>query len=416
MKSHKALFIGVLITFLILVVAVAIYWYILRSPQLILTTSPTNAMITVDGNAFTSANSKLSVGEHKLTASASGFVAYNSTFSLKRAENLRLNILLKAVPSPVTLSTNVENYPSYVKGSEVFFLGNGGRTLYRSHADVGLTTVRVEPMTPDTLSDVQKVIWRPDAEVAFLKRSDGVYLYDFMRYDLLHQTNTLWGTNIDDIAWNPNGTQVIYTYYGANNEQSLKLSDVQNKVTSVVANLAKDNIDHPTVTWSPDGQFILLKPNSDQKKTNYLYVYDIFNKKITQLTSLGEVEGAKWSPDSLSILYTAPGQNAKGVAGFALWLAKADGLSVKPLNVIVDGILNATWTNDSKNIVAASPKADTSDQILEVNVDGQTAPYIWDNSLKLRPRHLITVSSDDRVLFFNDGQFMSLALVSEQYR
>lgn len=416
MKSHKALFIGALITFLILVVAVAIYWYILRSPQLILTTSPTNATVTVDGNALTSANSKLSVGVHKLTASASGFVTYNSTFSLKRAESLRLNILLKAVPSPVTLSTNVENYPSFVKGSEVFFLGNGGRTLYRSHADAGLTTVRVEPMTPDTLSDVQKVVWRPDAEVAFLKRSDGVYLYDFMRYDLLHQTNTLWGTGIDDIAWNPNGTQVIYTYYGANNEQSLKLSDVQNKVTSVVANLAKDNIDHPTVAWSPDGQSILLKPNSGQKKTNYLYVYDVFSKKITQLTSLGEVEGAKWSPDSLSILYTAPGQNAEGVTGFALWLAKADGTSIKPLNVIVDGILNATWTNDSKSMVASSPKADASDQMLEVDTDGHILPYIWDNSLKLHPRHLITVIGDDRVLFFNDGQFMSLALVSERYQ
>ncbi len=416
MKSHKALFIGILITFLILTVAIAVYWYVLRSPQLILSTSPANATVTVDGNAFTSSNNTLSVGEHRLSASAGGFVTYDKTFSLKRAESLRLNILLKAVPSPVTLSANVENYPSFVKGGEVFFLGNGGRTLYRSRADAGLTTLRVEPMTPDTLSDVQKVIWRPDAEVAFLKRSDGVYLYDFMRYDLLHQTNTLWGTDIGDIAWNPNGAQVVYTYYGAGGEQSLKLSDVQNKVTSVVANLAKDNIDRPTITWSPDGQSILLKPNSDQKKTNYLYVYDVFSKKITQLTSLGEVEGAKWSPDSLSILYTAPGQNAQGNTGFALWLAKADGLSVKPLNVIVDGILSATWTNDGQGIVAASPSAGASDQILEVDTSGQIAPYLWDNSLLLHPRHLITVIGDERVLFFNNGQFMSLALVSEQYR
>ncbi len=415
MKSHKALFIGVLITVSILSVAWAIYWYALRSPQLILTTSPSNAVVTIDGTSVTSAKKTLSVGEHKLSVSSIGFVTYDRLFTLKRAQGLHLNILLKAIPTPVTLSTRVENSPSFVRGSEVFFLGNGGRTLYRSRADAGLTTQRVEPMTPDTLTDVQKVIWRPDGEVAFIKRSDGIYLYDFMRYDLLHQTNTLWGTSIDDIIWDPSGKRVAYTYYGADGEQSLKFADVENKAVSIVANLANNNVNHPTILWSPDGKSILLKSNSDQKKTNYLYVYDVFSKKITQVTTLGEVEGAKWSPDSLSILFTAPGQSTEGKTGLAIWVVKTDASGLKPLNVIVDGILSATWTNDSQSIVVASPQAGEGDKLLEVKIDGQIAPFIMSSPISLHPKHLITISGDERVLFFNEGQFMSLALVSGKY-
>lgn len=415
MKSHKALFLGVSITILVLVAAWTLYWYYLRSPQLSLTLSPAQAVVKVD-SASGHAKQSISVGSHTIEVSADGFVPYKKTVTLDRTQVLNLSVLLKPIPTPLILSNNVEDHPSFVHRTEVFFLGNGGKTLYRTLSTAGQTNLHIDPMTPDTLSDINKVVWKPDGSVAMLKRSDGVYLYDFMRYDLLHQTNTLWGTNIDDMVWDPSGNQLAYTYYGANNEQSLKFADIQNKNVSIVANLAKENIDHPTLSWSPDGQAILLISNSAQKKTNYLYSMDVVTKKITQVTDTGEVSGAKWSPDSKHIAYIAPGHNQSGANVALVWVAEADGSGITPLNAAASDSTKVTWNNDSASLVVAETVAGANDQLVKIALSGTMTPYAYTTSEAFHPQNLTTVPDNDRVLFFNGGTFMSLPLVLTEYK
>jgi len=401
---------------MIIIGAGLLYWFVLRSPRLVLNPSPENAVVTVDGSALHTTSLPLPAGAHQVKVEAPGFVPYQKTISLNRAQMLTIHVLLKPIPSPITLSSDVENYPSFAKGSEVFFLGNKGKTLYHTKNNPGQATLRVEAMTPDTLSGILEVIWRPDGEVAFLKRSDGIYLYDFMRYDLLHQTMTLWGANIDAIAWDPRGGRAVYTFYGANGEQSLKFADIQNKNVSIVGNLAKDKIDHPTLQWAPNGESILLIARSAQQKTNYMYTFDIFSKKITQLTDVGEVQGGTWSPDSKAIAYVAPGRDANGGNTSIVWVANADGSGVRPLNVVATDSSKVAWVNNSQSLIVARPTTDGNEELVNVTLNGEVRPYQYHAPQgHFTPQHITTTPGDERILFFNDGKYISLPLITADY-
>ncbi len=415
MRSHKVLIIGTALTILLLIGAGILYWYVLRSPQVILSTSPDNATVLFD-NAPAASLIPTSPGSHTLSAKAPGFVPYTKTIATKRGQDLHVNILLKPIPAPTTLSSNAVVAPSFIKGSDAYFLGNQGKTLYHASTNPGQATLQVEPMTPDTLSGVLEVVWRPDAEVAFLKRADAIYLYDFMRHDLLHQTNTLWGTNIDEVAWSPDGSRVVYTYYGPNNEQSLKFADSQNKNTTIVASLTQSKIDHPSLQWSPDGSRILLIPRSSQKRTDYMYTLDVLTHKITQLTDAGQVEGGIWSPDSHTIAYVAPGLTTSGSNTMILWIANADGSGVKPLSIPVTDIGKVTWTNNSQSLVAAQANSGADDTLVNVDVNGGVNQYQYINpGGGFSPQYLNMVAGDERVLFLNKGVFMSLPLITGKY-
>lgn len=418
MKSHKVLIIGILISGVIFAGALALYAFILKSPTVIVQSSPASATVSIDKTTSESHRINLKPGSYSLSVSFTGYVTYEGSFTVKRGQKLVLPILLKPIPTATLLTTNLNSLPQFFDAShDVYFLGNSGKTLYRTRNLVGVAGVKVEAMTTDTLAGTEKVVVRPDGEVALLKNADGIFLYDFKRYDFLNQSKTLWGTSIDDFAWSPNNLQVAYTYYGANGEQSLVLSDILNKNQRKEIDLTKDKIDHPTVAWSADSQNILLIANSAQKKTNYIYTYDLFIKKLTQLSEVGEVEGAKWSPDAKYIAYVAPGRDSSGNTTNLAWIAKSDGSGVTPLNVAVPSISKLSWDNASASIIIASP--DTSnggEKLLNVDLQGNVTPYQYKTTANFAPDNLMSIPSDDRLLFTNNGQLMSLGLITNKYK
>ncbi|GEM_PF-3052963 len=415
MRSHRVLYIGLLITALVIVGAGGLYWFVLKSPKLVVAPSPANAEVSVDGSTIHASKVEVAPGEHTVKVTSPDYVDYVKKVTLKRGQQLVLPVLLKPIPSPVVLSSDIATLPSFADGSNVYFLGNSGRTIYRTRHNSGQATVSIEPMTPDTLSDIQDIVWRSDAEAALLKRSDGIYFYDFQRRDLVNQSMTLWGKDIDQLAWSPSGIQVAYTYYGSNGEQTLIFADVQNKNIRRVANLAKEGIDHPSLQWSPDGQQLLLLARSPQKKTNYLYSLDIFTQKVTQLTEVGEVEGARWSPDGKHIAYVTVGKDSSGATANIVWVANADGSGVKPLNVPAESISKVGWvSNDALVVAVNNPGKD--DQFTAVPLEGDSSAYQYRQpGAAFHPDHLLTIAGESRVLFFSNNQFLSLSLISSTY-
>lgn len=415
MHSKKVLLLGGSSVVVVISAAVFIYLTFLRVPELTLTVSPANASVEIDGKPLQADTLKSSVGTHQLKVSALGFVTYEKSVEFVRAKTTHIAVLLKPIPTAILLSSNVTDSENFAKDPSIFFLGNGGKTLYQTKTDPGQAAMRAEAITPDTLSDIKQVIWRPDAGVAFLKRSDGIYLYDFMRYDLLNQTMTLWGTGIDQIAWDPRGLRVAYTWYGPNNEQSLIFSDIQNKNISRVANLVKENIEHPLIIWAPNGEQLLMIGRSEQKKTNYLYSFDIFSKKVTQISDIGEVEGAEWSPDGNRIAYTAPGRDQDGKNSLIVWVANADGSGLSPLGVGVASISKVTWAGDSQSLVVAVSGAN-DDQLVNVDLGGTITPYQYNTMATFHPNHLVQVGEDNRIMFNMAGSLYSLSLISPRYQ
>lgn len=417
MKSHKVLIIGILVCAIIFALAFALYAFILKSPTVIIQSSPENASVSINKTAQPSHRLTITPGSYDISVSATGYVTYEGTINVKRGQKLVLPILLKQIPQATLLTSNLNTIPQFFdKTHDVYFLGNNRSTLYRTRNLVGEAGVKVEAMTSDTLASPDKVAVRPDGEVALLKNADGVFLYDFKRYDFLNQSKTLWGTNIDDFAWSPNNLQVAYTYYGANGEQSLMLSDIVNKNQRREIDLTKDKIDHPLIAWSQDSQHILLVAQSSQKKTNYIYTYDLFIKKLTQLTEIGEVDGAKWSPDGQYIAYVAPGRDSSGAIVNTAWIAKADGSGVTPLNVQVASISKLSWDNSSISVIVSSlDKASGDEKLLNIDLKGEITPYQYTQPTKFAPDNIMSIPEDNRLLFTNNGQLMSLGLITNKY-
>jgi hypothetical protein len=416
MKSYKVLLIGILISATIFTAAFALYAFILKSPTVIVQSSPESATVLINKIEQPSHRLTLKPGSYDLTVSFTGYVTYQGSITLKRGQKLVLPILLKQVPTATLLTTNLNTVPQFFDAThDVYFMGTNNTTLYRTRNLVGEAGVKVEAMTSNTLLGAEKVAVRPDGEVALIKMSDGIYLYDFKRYDFLNQSKTLWGTNIDDFAWSPNNLQVAYTYYGANGEQSLMLSDIQNNNQRREIDLTKDKIDHPSIAWSDDSRHLLLVAKSTQTKTNYIYTYDLFIKKFAQLTEVGEVEGAKWSPDGEYIAYVAPGRDSAGSTTNIAWIAKSDGSGVTPLNVAVSSISKLCWENNSTGVIVASNNTDGSIKLQSVDLSANITPYQYAPPTKFNPDNIMSIPKDSRLLFTNDGQLMSLGLITSKY-
>ncbi len=415
MKSHKVPLIGLFIGACIIAGAFAIYWFTLRSPKLVIQPSPESAQISVDGTRVNSTTIATTIGSHAVEVSAPDFVTYHKTITVKRTDQVVLPVLLKPIPSPIIITADTINTPDFVLNGSVYFLGNGGKTIYRTKSGSSGASPTIEPMTPDILSGVEQIIWRPDGEVAFLKRADGIYLYDFKRRDLLHQTDTLWGQNIDAIAWSPKSDYVVYTYYSGN-EKLLKRADIQNKNTTILANLDTENVDHPSLQWSPNGEQILLIPTSSQKKTNYMYTFDIFSKKISQLSDAGEVIGARFSPDGAHIAYVAPGRDQTGAAVTIIWVANSDGSGIAPLNLSVQSISEIAWLQNSQSVVTITATSTGEKKLVNLDLSGHTFDYQYHKLAQgFSPDFLISIPKESKILYLDHGQLQSLSLINPTY-
>ncbi len=411
MRSHKALIIGLLTVLVIGTGAFFLYWFELRSPIINLIISPAGATIKIDGKTVPTLPEKSTVGQHTITISEQGYVTYTRTIKLVRTEQYNLTVLLKPTPSPMTVGgVSAVSELTFINGNLVM-LGNNGTALYSVNTSGDQSAFNASLLTSNTLSGVEKVVWRPDGKVALIKKSDGVYLYDFSRTNLLNQTMTLWGTGIGDITWSPDSFQAVYSYYNNNGEQSLIASDVQNDNTKIIANLAQAHINHPILSWSPDGQYISMIDQSPQKDTNYLYNISVFDDQITQLTQTGNVTGAIWSPNSQWLAYTTHSQtNGQNT----LWLVNNQNQTIKPLNVDVSSIKDVCWSPDSKSLIIAE-QTNQGYSLVNVGLNNNVLNYQYSDSTGFAPSEA-AVSPDGKYLFYaQNNRLESLSLITNNY-
>ncbi len=105
------------------------------------------------------------------------------------------------------------------------------------------------------------------------------------------------------------------------------------------------------LTWSPDGQRLLVESIQGGSATHALSVYGLDGNPLNQLTSSTRDTGwnAVWSPDSHQVAYTVPG----GSMGSA-WVLNADGTQPTKLAEVPPSAIPLAWSRDGQWLALAS--------------------------------------------------------------
>lgn len=371
--------------------------------------NPSNARIDIADISRTGQTKiKLSPGTYHVKVSSPGYVDYESTLTAKIAQTINVNKPLVKLPQPEKLTKDSAQFlTSSTDNKTLFYLGDSGKTLFRITNASTTDLRRIEAITPSTFSDIRNVIFSPTQELAILKKDDGTYLYDFKRYDLLHQEIHPWGNDIGNIVWSPDSEKVVYYYQNSTGEKTLIRAPKDNSSQERIYNFKDTTIVNPILDWSKNGQKILLVSND-------LYIFDLYSKSLKQLTKGGGITDAKFSPDSQSILFN----KSDTTDGITLNITGLDGNNIRNLNTATL-VSKVTWF-DSKNIICAIPNttdSGASDKIIKLNLDSfKQIEYSYVSSQDVINLNNIIVSDNAKEIFFlNKNSLYDLKLASTNY-
>jgi len=370
-KEIKKLVMSVYTTVLITIFAAAvIFWFFSRSFATI-NVNPTEATISIDGGQTTQVTNgslrvNLKPGIHKISVDADKYIGQSQDIELSRGFSKQISFTLKALPSPTQITTAGKLLAKGNDFNSAYYLSGDNKTLYK----IGVTldeneTIRIKqnrPITDPRLSGIESIAWSPTGELALFKKGTSAFLFDFMRYDFIHQTETLWANTVGEIAWSPDNTEVAYIYNG-NGENSLILSNFTNTSVDRALDLRDYNINNPILRWSPDSENLLIIPRNSNLAENKIYSFSLYSREIKAITDSGNQADASYSPDSDKILYSTYSKDPNHSTPYTISAMKKDGSDKISLEIRAD-INKTAWNKDSKNIIVANYDDVTKQEIV----------------------------------------------------
>ena len=381
--------------------------------------TPAQATFSVDNaqiglTAAGMARSDLSPGIHTVKVSADGYIGQSFDVNFKRGFMKEVDISLKKLPTPETVSAGATLFAHGSGFNDGYYLGNNGTTIYQIKYGLDATSGKVnvtenKAITDARLSNISEIIWEPTHDLALLRKTDGsVNLFDFMKYDFVHQTETPWGTGVGSVAWAPDSSEIAYYYAPGTGERSLILTNFLNTAPTRVADLNDNNIENPLLRWSPDSQWLLVIPRNTDVAKNNIYLFNVYSRKFTQLTTNGGQVDAIFSPDGNKILYSTLNNDPNSPIPTVISIMDLNGKNQRALNLRAE-ISKIVWTSDSKNIVVSAfdntAKAETIFEY-DTTLDESTG-FVLSNLSVAGGIRSINLSSDGKIVLYEtaDGIF-----------
>lgn len=227
----------------------------LLRPTIEVQPTPSGALVIVNGKAINAGQGLriLPFIRHTITASAPGFFPYDKKISLLPGQRMVLKPALDQYPEPNKVSSSALGTSVSNRGGSVFYFNESSRAFERIRAGGSTTS---EPISPAALEKPSQIYWNDDHSLALINRSGNASVYDFHRYDLLHQEQYKVAEQILDAAWSVSnqiaalqiqGEAVRLVRSGVNfsNPQTLTIVDGADARES-------------RVSWSPDETVIAV--------------------------------------------------------------------------------------------------------------------------------------------------------------
>lgn len=351
-----------LIIAIIAVALLLLFWFFSRSFASIKVVPNTAKVIideaTVRTTASGMAKKVTSPGLHQVRVEASGYVGVSKEISFGRGLMKTVTIELKKLPDPLLIGAGATQLTKGNGFNDGYYLGDGGSTIYKMK--VGLDengNVKLNDnhaITEARFSNIDEIIWSPTKELALLRKTSGeITLFDFMKYDFVHQTEIAWGRDIGSVAWAPDNSKIAYYYAPVGGEKSLIFANLTNTEVTRVADFKSLGIDNPILRWSPDSSSLLVIPRNSDSAQNKIYLFSIYSRTLKAVNESGNQADAMFSPDNNRILYATHSQDPASPVLRFLSVMKSDGTEQRSLDIRAE-LDKVAWSKDSRVIIVAT--------------------------------------------------------------
>lgn len=407
----------------VLILALAAYFTIFNKSYLVVVLNRDDTIIFVDGKKIEDTKVvdkkhiiRLFPGTHTIRISAPNVVEYAQTVSLIRGLYKTVNPVFNVVPDITESATaDVQFLTAGPKKDTVLYLGDGGKVLY-SH---NLKTNKRTPLTRNTLSGIADIRWSPDFSLALFKKSDGLYLYDFGRYDLLHQEEKFlissnnatlpdWDPTIkvnitsdqtagDTITEQTGVDRRIAYFYKKDSERSLIFANQLNQNPERAADLSE--FENPNLTWSRDGRYIAVYGQEG------LAIIDVFTRIITRASVNNNVSGASFSPTGNFLAY---------ISNSNLIVINTETQKIKNLNLTTT-IEKVLWNSDGDFLTASLPDSGNSDKFVKIDArTGNAINYVYNSTEQVKVGRMVLSADESTIIFQSNNKLFTLFLQPEE--
>lgn len=340
-------------------------------------------------------------GEYQLQIIADGYASYNQKIVVKRGFNKTMPVNLTQNQSPVLAA---ESGQYLTKGSDFdngYYIGDAGTRIFRVKYEIDsesqLKVYENLALTDNRINGVKEFILSPTKELALFRKNDGVYLFDFNKYDFINQTERLWGENIYSITWAPDNSKIAYVYAPPLGERTLVFSNLTNTEITRIINLKEQNISNPLLHFAPDSRFMTIIPRDVLPERNKLYLFDTYLRKLTVANENGYQYDSLFSPDANKILFSTvlPTESSKK----ALSIMDKDGQNQKFLDVYSTSSQSA-WSPSSDSIATIATNPEGKDTIIWVNIASGEKKEIWMSDDPKTRVHKLSYLSNGKIIIF----------------
>ena len=413
LQKHKVII--YFYSILALLCLITLIW-LLRGSFLRITVTPKDSILLIDNapvklSRAGKATKRLKVGKHQIRVEKENYIDFNEDITLKAGSIKDIQINIKVMPQALSAGGLL------AKGNEIsdtYYLGNGGKTIYKTligfDAQGNIQNIDNKEITLPTLSGIQDIIWSPDKNLALFRKSTGIDIFDFKKYDFVNQTEAFFGANIGSIAWAPDNSKIAYYYAtpGPNGEKTLVFSDPANRQIERVYNFLGTTIDNPLLHWSSDSKKLMVVSRSTKFDQNKIYSFDPYSRLMTELTDTGNQVDGVFSPDNTKIIYATYSMDPNEPIPFVLSMMNADGTDKKSLDVRAD-IRKGVFFKDSQNLLLISYNTQaTKDYMFKFNIETGQKSFALNNSGAGRINSVALINDDQIILYESGGSLYGI--------
>jgi len=393
-----------IILFVIIAIALAgiigvVYYKYFYDSTLRVNVTPTDSIIRVNGEILTNNQAtKFKPGTYHVAVSRVDYILYEKDIKLGASRSYNISVDLRKIPR---LSEVVEEKLSFSVATEdhesILYLGNSGKTIYQINKILGDQNKELVAITPDVFSNISNIIWSHNRKLAIIKKgATQTLLYDFKRYDLIHQEIYDWGDDIRDIVWNSDDTKIIYFKTPQTGEKVLVQANKDNTNQEIIYNFKDTQIKNPKLYWSSDDKKLLVIDSQ-------LYILDLYTKALRGITQEKPSE-AMFTPDNTGIIYNGPS---------GLTYIDLEGNNRRELGVSSD--LNKVAWFDNNTLFAAINNG-KFDKFYKISIsDGAKEEYIYYSDVSIKASNLIFLSDKKSLFFTSDNILYRLDLETIKY-
>lgn len=333
----------------------------------------------------------LQPGRYVLEASHPDYVYQEKPILIWGGRSVLADFNLVKIPKIELLASKSRNLKNWFAGKGIVYQDLNKKKL------MNISAGEANELTPPSFGEVEEIVWQPERNLAIIRKENGeTGLYDFARYDLVHQEYHPWANDINSVTWRPDGERVIYVLKNKK-EDSLIKANKDNSEPERLLDLTTAGLNNPQLVWSPSEDRIILVEND-------VYKFNVITKELTKIINEQNVSSLLFSPDGERMLFQS---------GEELKMADKEGKNIETIAKIKWG--EFAFLNNNEIIYFSPEEADLP--LFGYNLNTKQKRYFIYKieEGQSAPEKIIVDDSKQKIYFLSDGDLYQLELVEAKH-